>query len=447
MMFEFCPFGVVCGPYRGPSCWCGTANLSQCEHSPSILWQGASQPNPPPPTPPTPQRFKPRSLATAPLSQLDLGDESGGAWSLSVDGAPSRSIRVPSGGYSSDFQDSPLIDQYAVKSSVVYSRVFRVPSSTAPGSVWHLAFGSVNHAAKVSVNGTLVGYHQGPMMPFEVDITSALASAGGGSILLTVEAFPYQTLVGSVPSGFMYAESWKSENSTSGWTSRSCAGMCRYVWLLELPPIRVLRLRTRASVAPPASLTVTAEVVNDSPTLIPAGGLTLSGEFSSWNSLAWSYPTVPSQTLQGDLAPNGGLGLLEFSVGWLAGEASWWWPNRPYSEGYLAQLHFLNVSLSPPTSHPALNSTSGSVRFGFVEHSSAGFYWMLNGLRVNHLSDATPENGMSYYDAYAFSESWIAQNPRELWRKYMRVGITSNRIHQSTPTEAMLAAADEVGFL
>jgi len=72
---------------------------------------------------------------------------------------------------------------------------------------------------------------------------------------------------------------------------------------------------------------------------------------------------------------------------------------------------------------------------------------MLNGLRVNHLSDATPENGMSYYDAYAFSESWIAQNPRELWRKYMRVGITSNRIHQSTPTEAMLAAADEVGFL
>lgn len=35
----------------------------------------------------------------------------------------------------------------------------------------------------------------------------------------------------------------------------------------------------------------------------------------------------------------------------------------------------------------------------------------------------------------------------ETWSRYMRVGITSNRIHQSTPTQAMMDAADEVGFL
>ena len=297
MMFQFCPAGVACDAYTGPSCWCGAANLTQCKRSADTQWLGASQPSAPLPPPPTPQRFLPRSLATAPISQLDLEDESGGAWSAAVDGAPPRSIRVPAGGYSSDFQDQPWLDQYAVAQSVVYSRVLEAPAPSSAGSVWHLAFGAVNHGARISVNGTIVGYHLGPMMPFEVDVTAALRA--GGPVLLTVEAFPYHALQGTVPSGFMYVESWR--NGTNGWTSRSCAGICRYVRLLELPPVRVTRLVTRAAVGPPATLTVTATLVNESPATIPGGALALSGGFSAWGAAAsapaGSYPAVPTQAL------------------------------------------------------------------------------------------------------------------------------------------------------
>jgi hypothetical protein len=138
--------------------------------------------------------------------------------------------------------------------------------------------------------------------------------------------------------------------------------------------------------------------------------------------------------------PAGGAVTVLFDVPWDGvGPESWWWPNRPFNPAYLAQLHFLNLTLS--------TGAASSTRFGFVEHAEAGYYYTLNGVRVNHLSDATPENGMSYYDAYSFTGSYYQTNPRDVWGAYMRAGLTSNRIHQSTPTEAMLAAADEVGFL
>lgn len=109
------------------------------------------------------------------------------------------------------------------------------------------------------------------------------------------------------------------------------------------------------------------------------------------------------------------------------------------------QLHFLNASLIV-RGQPV---TSSSHRFGVVTHAEGPtYYYTLNGARINQISDATPENGMSFYDAYAderaFGSSGGAQ---ESWRRYMLLGITSNRIHQSTPTPAMLNAADEVGFL
>ena len=225
-----------------------------------------------------------------------------------MDGGGPLSIKVPGGGYSSDFQDAPFIDQYAVSTSVVYRRVFQAPPSSVTGSVFHLAFGSVNHGAKVFLNGTEVGSHLGPMMPFEVDVTQALGGRGS-TILLTVEVFPYNTLSGVVPSGFMYVEAWK--NGTDGWTSRSCAGICRYVHLIELPPVRVTRLRTQAAIGPPATLKVTAALVNDGPAVVPSGSLSLRGAFSSWNSPSappWVYPALPQLVFPKDLAPRGGTG-------------------------------------------------------------------------------------------------------------------------------------------
>ena len=59
MMFEFCESGTECGTYLGPSCWCGSSNLQECNHSPTINWLGASQTAPPPPTPPISQNLLP----------------------------------------------------------------------------------------------------------------------------------------------------------------------------------------------------------------------------------------------------------------------------------------------------------------------------------------------------------------------------------------------------
>jgi hypothetical protein len=436
-MWEFCAPGATCDGYAGPSCWVGSVGLENCKPS-AAGWAGASRAAPPPPPPPPPQRWRPPSRATAPLAALDLSDErAGGAWTLSVDGGAPRPIRVPLGGYSSDLQEPPFLDPGGVATSVVYARQFAAPAARA-GSVLHLAFGAVNHGARVALNGEEVGFHLGPMMPFEVDVTAALARVRpGAAVNLSVEAFPYAALAGTVPSGFIYAEAWR--NGTDGWKSRSCAGICRYVRLVELPAVRVAAVATAARVGPPAALSVRVTIVNDGPA--PIAALSFTSALSSWNGAQWAYPTVPPQEAPPGGLPAGGEAVVPFEVPWDGvGPASWWWPNRPYDAAYFAQLHFLNITLS--------TGAVASARFGFVEHAaSAPYYYTLNGVRVNHLSDATPENGMSFYDAYAISGGFFSASPREVWRSYMRAGVTSNRLHQSTPTEAMLAAADEVGFL
>ena len=423
-MWEFCEAGASCGGYVGPSCWVGSPGLDSCKPS-KEGWLGASRAAPPPPTPtptPPPQRWLPPSRATPPSATLDLSDERGdGAWTLAVDGGSPRAIRVPGGGYSSDFQEPPFVDQNSVASSVVYRRQFTAPAARE-GTVLHLAFGAVNHGARVALNGVEVGSHLGPMMPFEVDVTSALASVAQGALVnLTVEAFPYQAVAGLVPSSFMYAEAWK--NGTNGWKSRSCAGICRFVRLVGLPAVRVAAVQTVAHVGPPAVLTVHVTIANDGPAPIPVPSFIAS--LSSWNGAPFSYPTIPSQAPPGEV-PAGGAVTAAFSVPWEGvGPESWWWPNRPYDPAYLAQLHFLNITLA--------TGAVSSTRFGFVEHAAGGaYFYTLNGVRINHISDATPENGMSYYDAYAFSGAFFQTNPRDVWRSYMKAGITSNRIHRAS---------------
>ena len=51
-----------------------------------------------------------------------------------------------------------------------------------------LHFGAVHHVASVSVNGTVVGEHEGGYTPFEFDITDALDAAGHGTLVVRVHA-------------------------------------------------------------------------------------------------------------------------------------------------------------------------------------------------------------------------------------------------------------------
>ena len=90
-------------------------------------------------------------------------------------------------------------------------------------------------AAGGGAEPALVGVHYGPNMPFDVDVTRAVAP--GGAYELTVEALAYPELAGSVPSGFLYAEVW--QGPADGFASRACAGICKSVALVALPAVRV----------------------------------------------------------------------------------------------------------------------------------------------------------------------------------------------------------------
>jgi hypothetical protein len=91
-------------------------------------------------------------------------------------------------------------------------------------------------------------------------------------------------------------------------------------------------------------------------------------------------------------------------------------------------------------------------RFGFVEWTEGPYYYLVNGVRINFISDGTPESAMSHYDCYSVSPAFLRPTSPgtgcpETWKKYMRLGICANRIHQSTPTEYMMDVADELGFM
>jgi hypothetical protein len=109
-VWEFCPQGDTCTGFVGPSCWIGTANLSEC--LPQLSWNGAARVVPPTPPPPA-QQFAFPLQAAVPLMVADLASTGSAdmSWVLSVDNGPTQAISVPGGGYNSDDQDAPYLDR------------------------------------------------------------------------------------------------------------------------------------------------------------------------------------------------------------------------------------------------------------------------------------------------------------------------------------------------
>ena len=68
-----------------------------------------------------------------------------------------------------------------------YRREITAPANWS-GQRIVLHFGAVHHIATVSVNGTLVGEHEGGSTPFEFDITDALDADGRGTLVVQVLA-------------------------------------------------------------------------------------------------------------------------------------------------------------------------------------------------------------------------------------------------------------------
>lgn len=380
------------------------------------------------------------------LSEINLASDQ--EWTLTIDDGPARGIKVPGGGFNSDQQDPPWIEmcgdgkgQRMVKDHVTYQRLITIPKS-ARGNGVLLEFGAVNHGAEVYlVDGnkeTLVATHIGPHMPFAADLTPHVVP--GKKYLLRVNAYPMWHYLNTVPNGFIYQEAWT--HPTNGWASKFSFGITRYVRLAVYPSVRICDVFVRPSVSK-AELQCDVWLENHSDA---ERKVTLRGCLTSWNKAAWKYPALPE--ISATVPAHSKSKVTVGPVNWLLGKESYWWPNRPFREDYTPQLH--NLELSLLEKRKELQTLTQ--RFGFVEWTEGPYYYCVNGVRINFISDATPEAAMSDYDCYSTSPAFLAPPAPgtgcpETWKRFMRLGICANRIHQSTPTEYMMDAADETGFM
>ena len=377
---------------------------------------------------------------TGAIAIIDLASDS--AWTLSVDDGPQRPIAVPGGGFNADLQAKPWIEGASVKDHVTYRRRITMPAYDARQTV-QIEFGAVNHGAEVSLmDGTrehLLTTHVGPHMPFTADL-GGVAQAGK-TYELVVKAFVEAHYGGKVPQGFIYDEPYSGKGT--GWNSRFARGIARYVRLAVYPAVRITELFVKTTVNPLPGFSYDMVVRNDGATAMTVA---IDGRLSSWNRAGWTYPTVPATTLT--VPAHGEASVTVGPLAWTAGPASWWWPNKLFREDYIAQLHTLDLTLGAAGTVIATRRQ----RFGFVEWGEGPFYYLVNGVRINQLSDSTPESGMSAYDCYTTSPAFLPPTRPgtgcpETFRRYMRLGMNTNRIHNSTPTEYMMDVADELGFM
>ncbi len=374
---------------------------------------------------------------------IDLASDT--AWKLSIDDGPWRSVKVPGGGYNSDLQDQPLIDQEDVKDHVTYKRLMTIPEFKK-GDVIKINFGAVNHGCDVFLNDLYVGGHVGPMMPFDVDITDNVEP--GKNYELKVISYPQWHYNYEVPHAFVYDEfrnhpdtkpDWSSE---PGWATKFSYGITKFIRLSVLPEVYIRDIFVQSSVTD-NTLCYDLWIHNHSS---EQKEIEVRSELTSWNGDQCDYPEF--EPLMESIAPKEIKKIRIGPVRWNPGPESYWWPNKPFSEEYKAKLHNLTISIFEKNKE----WDSRIQRFGFVEWTEGPDYYMVNGVRINQISDGTPEPAMSEYDCYSVSPAFLPPTDStlgcpETWKRYMRLGICANRIHQSTPTEYMMDAADEAGFM
>ncbi len=384
------------------------------------------------------------------IDVIDLASDT--EWTLRLDDGAPRPIKVPGGGWNSDLQNPPIQVMREVKDFVRYEREFTLPESAA-GKAVRLRFGAVAHGCEVFLDGQKVGEHHGPQVAFEMDLT---AFAAPGKIqALQVKAYHRRHYIPSGDKTADVAVGWDFPNGdddasvaeANAWChdwhgqSKVAYGICRSVDLVILPAVHVTEMFVRPSVAKQEfSADVWVRNTTDTRRTFNVGGA-----FSSWNQREWKYPTVPQAVVA--IPPQSTVKVTLGPVPWIAGRESYWWPNIPFREDYLAQLHFLNLEIKDGE----ILLQRYPQRFGFVEHSEGSHYYQVNGVRVNGFSDSSAEGQVSHFDSYS-SPAWLSPTgpgtgAPESWRRYMRVGINTNRLHCSPPTEYMMQAADEVGFL
>lgn len=364
---------------------------------------------------------------------IDLSSET--AWKLQIDGKGKMfPVNVPYGGWNSDRQHVLLDENTDVKDYVVYSREIQIPDSIK-GKVVKIHFGAVNFGAEVYIDGHLVATHHSNFTAFDADITPYVQK--GRSHSLKVKAYVlnhYKDENGkyTMPTGYIY------DNKLVKYPF----GIARKVELHVYPRVYIEDVFVKPSVSL-ASLSYDVWIANSTE---KEECVSLSSRLTSWKNKHFAYPHIADTVF--NIPAQSTVCVQIKDIPWQLGKDSYWWPNVPFDENYEATLHYLNLELS-------VNGNKQyelSQRFGFVEHAEGPFYYTVNGVRVNLPSDASAVTQGCVYDGYAEAEAFrYSETPdqgcQETWKRYMRLGIRANRTHQEPPTQNMLDAADEVGFI
>jgi len=393
----------------------------------------------------------PTPAAAGALAILDLASDT--AWTLRLDDAAPRPIKVPGGGWNSDLQQPPIQVMMDVRDHVLYERMIDMPAA-AQGQVVKLRFGAVTYGCEVFLDGKKVGEHHGPQVAFEIDLTDE--AAAGKQQALQVKAFhrrhylkPGENRTADVAVGFDFPEggdaaSRSEANTWCNWHGQTKLGygIVRSIALVVLPAVHVQETFVKPS--------VTKQQLECGVWLRNATDqgrkVTLGAALSSWNQRDWKYPPIPP--IEVTVPARGVTKVLLGPVAWNLGSDSYWWPNIPFREAYVPQLHVMELTISEGQKI----WQKFPQRFGFVEHAEGPFYYTVNGVRVTGISDGTTEGCISYFDSYGRAAAFLPPTSpgtgcAETWRRYMRIGININRLSCSPPTALMLDAADETGFM
>jgi hypothetical protein len=371
------------------------------------------------------------------LATVDLASDT--AWTLRVDGGPARPVKVPGGGWNSDRQE-PQIPSAAVKDQVVYERRIAIPAEAKDKTV-KIEFGGCNYGAEVWLDETKVVDHIGPMTPFEADLTRIAKPGQEHRLRVTAYVKQHYGAPPTLPAPFDFN---KGASTCKEWNNvtKFAYGLTGHVRLVILPAVYVSDVFVQPSVTG-KQLTCDVWIANSSKT---ARRIELTGGFSSWNGKDWKYPAVPGQTVD---VPAGQTVKARLSeIPWTLGPDSYWWPNIPFREDYVATLHWLDLTLRIDNQAMATYRQ----RFGFVEHAEWPYYYTVNGVRYASFSDSNSYGQIGEYDCW--TETPCFQAPHgdvkgcpDTWRRYQRLGFNSMRLSTSVPTKTMLETADEAGYM
>ena len=279
----------------------------------------------------------------------------------------------------------------------------------AAGRRLFLIFEAVMPRAQVFINGTAVGRHSDPTLPFEIDATAFL-HAGANEIAVLIEDYERDAR-------------GRAKVPTGNTIPCDHSGLWQNVWLVERSEVYLSDVTIRSSTRA-GTLQASFEVVNASQRrqTITVRAEVLESKSRAGDSNGRTVHELPSTRLPVEAGET-----ARFEVASMWPDAHWWSPESPTL--YTLQTTLLEEGTPIEVSHE---------RFGFREVWVEGPDLMLNDHPVHLFSDwghkSTP---------YYMTEEWIRQ-----WFGMIKdANMNHSRLHTHPHPPLTLELADEMGIL